>query len=93
MFAPRLTGLARVLLAIGALAGVTMLAMAFRDDATLVQRAGDGNRLIEQALAPGGCAQVRWLHPDRRSDRELPEVTRLRPSDSDGFAFRGSPTC
>src|SRR5262249_21686399 len=56
MFAARLTGLARLLLAIGALVSVTMLAWNLATTLRWYNALVHGNRLVEQALAPGGCA-------------------------------------
>src|SRR4029450_12674622 len=49
-----------------------------------------GNRLVEQALAPGGCANSADGCPLLdQAIASYDDVTCLRPSDSDGFAFRG----
>ena len=50
MFTPRLSGLTRVLLAIGALAGVTMLTWNIVTTLRWYNALVHGNRLIEQAL-------------------------------------------
>ena len=90
MFTPRLSGLTRVLLAIGALAGVTMLAWNIVTTLRWYNALVHGNRLVEQALAPGGCANSADGCPllDQAIE-SYDDVTCLRPSDSDGFAFRG----
>ena len=90
MFTPRLSGLARVLLAIGALAGVTMLTWNIVTTLRWYNALVHGNRLVEQALAPGGCANSSDGCPllDQAIE-SYDDVTCLRPSDSDGFAFRG----
>jgi hypothetical protein len=90
MFERRLSGLARLLLAIGSLAGVALLAWHMVTTLRWYNSLVHGNRLVEQALAPDGCAG--------RSDgctlidqaiESYDDVTCLRPGDSDGFAFRG----
>ncbi len=90
MFTPRLSGLTRMLLAIGALAGVTLLTWNIVTTLRWYNALVHGNRLIEQALAPGGCAGSSDGCPllDQAIE-SYDTVTCLRPSDSDGFAFRG----
>ncbi len=90
LFAPRLSGLARLLLAIGALAGVTMLTWNIVTTLRWYNALVHGNRLIEQALVPGGCAsRIDDCTLIDQAIESYDEVTCLRPSDSDGFAFRG----
>ncbi|HEU5103839.1 MAG TPA: tetratricopeptide repeat protein, partial [Roseiflexaceae bacterium] len=89
-FAPRLGSLARVLLAIGALVGVTVLAWHIATTLRWYNALVHGNRLIEQALAPDGCAsRADGCSLIDQAIESYDEVTCLRPSDSDGFAFRG----
>ncbi|MEO7908084.1 MAG: hypothetical protein ABIV47_00405, partial [Roseiflexaceae bacterium] len=90
MFAPRLSGLVRMLLAIGALVGATMLVWNIVTTLRWYNALVHGNRLVEQALAPEGCANSNDGCPllDQAIER-YDNVTCLRPSDSDGFAFRG----
>jgi hypothetical protein len=90
LLTPRLTGLVRVMVAIGALAGVTMLTWNIVTTLRWYNALVHGNRLIEQALAPGGCASSDDGCPlIDQAIASYDDVTCLRPSDSDGFAFRG----
>ncbi|MDQ2999316.1 MAG: hypothetical protein M3R61_19970, partial [Chloroflexota bacterium] len=90
MFAPRLSGLARMLLAIGALVGVTMLVWNIVTTLRWYNALVHGNRMVEQALAPEGCANGNNGCPLLdQAIKSYDDVTCLRPSDSDGFAFRG----
>jgi tetratricopeptide (TPR) repeat protein len=90
MFTPRLTGLARVVLAIGALASVTMLMWNIVTTLRWYNALVHANRLVELALAPGGCANSGDGCPQLDlAITYYDDVTCLRPSDGDGFAFRG----
>jgi hypothetical protein len=89
-FAPRLSGTVRMLLAIGALASITLLTWNLVTTLRWYNALVHGNRLIEQALAPGGCAIGDGACPQiDQAIESYDAVTCLRPSDSDGFAFRG----
>jgi len=90
MFASRLGGLTRALLAIGALIGVTMLVWNIVTTLRWYNALVHGNRLVEQALAPDGCANSNAGCPlIDQAIASYDDLTCLRPSDSDGFAFRG----
>jgi hypothetical protein len=90
MISLRLGNLARVLLAVGALAGVALLTWHIITTLRWYHALVQGNRMVEQALAPAGCAASPdgcALLDDAISN--YTDVICIQPGDSDGYAFRG----
>jgi hypothetical protein len=86
----KLGHLARLFLAIAALAGLTLLTWHIVTTLRWYNALVQGNRLIEQSLAPGGCASRTdgCTLVDDAIDNYSNVICR-RPDDGDGYAFRG----
>lgn len=90
IFEPWPENIARTLLAFLALGGLALLCWRVGTTLRWYDALIAGNRLVERALAPEGCAgrKGRCAQLDDAVDRYT-QVICLRPRESEGYAFRG----